>query len=140
MAVTSTPVFPQTPKNGKVQIVNADAQAQKTIYTGGSNGSKINGLIAVSTDTSDRDVQISITRSGTSYPLGTVTVVAGSGNSGSVASVNMFSVLKLVGLPLDSDGNPAILLLDASDALTASALTTVTAAKAITLTAFGADF
>lgn len=140
MAVTSTPVFPQTPKNGKVQIANADAQTQKTVYTGGANGSKIHGLIFVSTDTSNRDVQISITNGGTSFPIGTVSVVAGAGNASGTPSVNGFNTVNLVGLPVDSDGNPEILLLSASDTLTISALTTVTSGKLITATCFGADF
>lgn len=140
MTLTTTPVFPQTPKNSKVQILNADAQAQKTIYTGGANGTKVIGLVAQSTDTSARDVQISITRGGTSYPLGTVTVPIGAGNSGTVPSVNMLGNTQLPGLPIDSDGNPFLFLLDQNDVLTASALVTVTSGKIITLTAFGADF
>lgn len=140
MPVTATPVFPQTPKNGKVQIANADAQNQKTVYTGGANGSKIHGLMFQSTDTSGRDVQISITNGGTSYPLGTVTVPAGAGNAGNTPSVNGFNSTQLPGLPLDSDGNPEILLLSASDTLTVSALTTVTSGKLITAIAIGADF
>jgi hypothetical protein len=140
MAVTATPALPQKPNNGKVQIANADAQAQKTVYTGGANGTKIAALVAQSTDTSARDVQISITNGGTSYPLGTVTVAIGAGNSGAVASQNMLVPSAIPGLPIDSDGNPYIFLASASDTLTVSALTTVTAAKLITVTAIAADF
>lgn len=140
MPLTSNPVFPQQPKNGKVQIANGDASAQKTVYTAGSNGSKIHGLFAVSTDTSARDVQISITNGGTSYPIGTVTVAIGAGNSGSVPTQNLLPYLgQLLGLPLDSDGNPEILL-NSGDTLTVSALTTVTSGKLITVTAIGSDF
>ena len=140
MAVTPTPIFPQKPNCGVVQIANADAQAQKTVYTGGANGSKIIALIAQSTDTSARDVQVSITIGGTSYPLGTVTVPIGAGNSGSVPSVNLINLTQIPGLPIDSDGNPLIFLASASDTITVSALTTVTAAKLITVTAIAADF
>lgn len=140
MAVTSTPVFPQTPNNGKVQIANADAQSQKTVYTGGSNGSKIVSLIAQSTDTSSRDIQISMTNGGTSYPLGTVTVGAGAGNSGATAGVSLLNITQIPGLPLDSDGNPFIFLASSSDVLTVEALTTVTSGKLVTVTAIAADF
>src|SRR5271166_3293192 len=96
------------PQNGKVQINNAAGQAQQTVYTAGGNGSKVSSLIAVSTDTSARDVQISITNGGTSYPLGTVSVLAGAGNSSGVTSVNLLDPSKLLGLAYDSDGNPFI--------------------------------
>jgi len=122
------------PQNGKVQIANADAQSQKTVYTGGANGSKVSSLIAVSTDTAAHDVQVSITNGGTSYPLGTVSVVAGAGNSSGVNSVNLLDPTKLLGLSFDSDGNPYIFLIS-GDTLTVSALPTVTSAKLITVTA-----
>lgn len=136
MAFTQNPApeFVKQPQNGKVQIANADAQNQKTVYTAGASGSKVTSLIAVSTDTSARDVQVSITNGGTSYPLGTVSVPAGAGNSSSVASCNLLDVTKLVGLALDSDGNPYIHLIS-GDTLTVSALATVTTAKLITVSA-----
>lgn len=137
MAVTPNSVVTvQTPKNGKVQIANGDAQAQKTIYTGGAAGSKVTGLLLQSTDTSARDVQISITNGGTSFPLGTVTVPIGAGNAGTVPSVNALNSAQLPGLPLDSDGNPYIFLIS-GDTLTVSSLSTVTAAKLITASVVG---
>jgi hypothetical protein len=122
------------PQNGKVQIVNADAQAQKTVYTAGASGSKVSSLIAVSSDTAARDVQISITNAGTSYPLGTVAVAIGAGNSSAANAVNLLDPTKLIGLAYDSDGNPFIHLIS-GDTLTVSALTTVTSGKLITVCA-----
>lgn len=140
MAVTSTPVFPQTPSVGPVQIVNADAQNQKTVYTAGANGSKVVAVMATSTDTSARDLQLSVTRSGTSYPIGTVTCASGAGNSGTVPSTDLIPNLsQMPGLPIDSDGNSYIFL-KSGDTLTVSALTSVTNTKTITVVAVGADF
>ena len=130
----SLPTLLKQPQNGKVQIANADAQAQKVVYTAGASGSKVTSLIAVSTDTTARDVQVSITNGGVSYPLGTVSVPIGAGNSSSVPSVNLLDPGLLVGLAFDSDGNPEILLIS-GDTLTVSALSTVTTAKTITVTA-----
>jgi hypothetical protein len=134
MAGTSTPIFPQSVKNGKVQIANADAQSQKTVYTAAANGDKVTSLVAVSTDTSARDVQISITNGGTSYPIGTTSVPAGAGNASSTPSVNMINQVNIPGLAYDSDGNPYIHLVT-GDTLTVSALTTVTSGKLITVVA-----
>jgi hypothetical protein len=122
------------PQNGKVQIANADGQNQKTVYTAGPSGSKVSSLIATSSDTSARDVQVSITNGGTSYPVGTVSVVAGAGNASGTSSVNLLDPAKMLGLPYDSDGNPFIHLIS-GDTLTVAALTTVTSGKLITVTA-----
>jgi hypothetical protein len=130
----TTPTVVKQPQNGKVQIANADGQTQKTVYTGGSNGSKITSLIAVSSDTSGRDVQISISNGGTSYPIGTVSVPAGAGNSSAANSVNLLNATNLPGLAFDSDGNPYIHLIS-GDTLTVAALSTVTSGKLITVTA-----
>lgn len=138
MAVTpNSVVTPQTPKRSAVQIVAADASNQKTLYTAGSNGSKITGMILQSNDTSPRDILISITRSATVYNLGCVTVPIGAGNSGAVPSVNGLSAI--VGLPVDSDGNP-YLFLESGDSITIASTTTVTAAKTLNANAIGADF
>lgn len=140
MAVTSVPVFATTPNNGKVTIVNADGQNQKTVYTGAAGGSKIIGLILSNTDTSlSHDVQVSITRGGTSYPLGTVSVPTNAGFNSGVSGVNGLNPANMI-FPVDSDGNPEILLNDASDSLTVSALTTLTSPMFITAVAFAIDF
>lgn len=135
MTITSTPSFPQLPKNGHVTVVNADGTTQKTVYTGGANGSKITSLIGTSNDTAAHDVQISITNGGTSYLLGTVSIPIGAGNTSSVPAVNLLDPTKLVGLPLDSDGNPYIHLASASDTLTVAMVVAVTAAKTVWITA-----
>ncbi len=140
MALTTTPVFPQTPNNGKVQIARSDGLATKSIYTGGANGSKVFAVIGASTSTGSIDVQFSIIRSGTTYLMGTQTFTTGAGASGSVPSVNVFGSTQIPGLPIDSDNNPFLFLKDASDVLSCAALSTVATATFITLTAFVADF
>jgi hypothetical protein len=143
------PTLVRQPQNGKVQIANSDGQSQKAVYVAGANGSKIVGLISASTDTAAHDVQLSINVGGTNtagtvgggsnYPLGTIAVAAGAGNSSSVGSANLLSPVSLAGVPFDSDGNPYILL-QSGDILVASSLVTVTAAKLITVSAIGGDF
>lgn len=130
----SVPTLIKQPQNGKVQIANADASNQKTVYTAGANGSKVSSLIAASTDPAAHDVQISITNGGTAFPLGTISVAAGAGNSSGVTSANMLDPTRLVGLAYDSDGNPFIHLVS-GDSLTVSALSTVNSGKVITIVA-----
>jgi hypothetical protein len=140
VAVTSTPVFVQVPKNYKVQILPADASNLKTIATGGTNGSKVSAIMVTSSDTSARDVTWGITTGGTFFPLGTVTIAITAGQVNSAPAVNLMDLSKTPGMPLDGDGNPFVFLSSASDTLQIKSLTTVTAAKEIDITAIGGDF
>jgi hypothetical protein len=128
----TSPTLVKQPQNGKVNIVNADGQTQKTVYTAGANGSKLTSLVGTSTDTSARDIQISITNGGTSYLLGTVSLPIGAGTTSAIPSVNMLDPTKLVGLAYDSDNNPYIHLVS-GDTLTVSAPVSITAAKTVTV-------
>jgi hypothetical protein len=140
MAVTATPALLQTPKNSKVQILPADTTTLKTLYTGGANGSKIVAVFASSTDTSTRDVQIGVTRSGTFFPLCTITVAITAGTVAGTSPASLLSSSAIPSLPVDNDGQTYILLSDSTDLLQVKALTTVTGAKEIDITAIGADF
>lgn len=135
----TVPTFPYQPQQSRIQILPADAQAQKTIATAGGNGSKLIGLNVSSTDTVARDVTLSLTNGGTSYPLATKTIPIGAGTVAGTPPVNLLDPAVIPGLPVDSDGN-SFLFMVSGDTLTANALVTVTAAKAITLHATFSDF
>lgn len=137
MATSAT--FVGTPKNGKVQVLPADTSSLKTIVTAGSSGSKVVALIAASDDTSARDVEFGITNGGTFYPLGTKTIPITAGTVAGAPSVNLLDPSIIPGLPVDNDGNPYLLLVS-GDTLQAKTLTTVTTAKAVSLTAVYGDF
>jgi hypothetical protein len=140
MAISSTGSFPQKPKNYKVQILPADASGLKTVATGSADGTKIVAIMVASTDTAARDVQFGITTGGVFFILGTVTIPITAGFVTGVPAVNLLDLTKTPGLPRDNDGNTFILLSSASDTLQVKALTTVTAAKEIDVTAIGADW
>ena len=137
MAVTSTPVFVQTPKVTQITILPADTTAQKVVCTAGANGTKVVGLIASSNDTATMNVQILIKRSSTSILLGTGRIVTLSGTDGAVANVNLLNAI--TGLPVDNDGQPYIYLVS-GDTLECAVLVTVTAAKTVSLTCIHGDF
>lgn len=137
--MASTPSVPQTPRCEKQQILNATASALVTVITGATNGTKVVGLIASSTDTSARDIQISITKSGTSFVLATKTVPLSSGFVAGTPAVNLLDPTLIVGLPVDADGQP-YLFLETGDTLQVNSLTTLTAAKIISVTGIAADF
>jgi hypothetical protein len=139
MAVSNVPVFPQLPRNGKVQIVNADGTTLKTVYTADADGSKIVGLMATSTDSAARVVEVGIENGGTFYQLGAVNVPIDAGSITGTAAVNLMSMTSMPGLPVDNDGQPYLLLIS-GDTLKVRVQVAVTAAETINVTAIGADF
>jgi hypothetical protein len=84
-------------------------------------------------------VQVKVTNGSTDYILGTKTVGAGAGNAAGTPAVNLLDPAVIVGLPIDSDGNPFLYLVS-GDTLTAAVLTQVTSGKLINLQAVTADF
>lgn len=139
MAGTATPIYPQTVKNYIGQILPADTTTNKTIATGGTNGTRINSINISSTDTSNRTVNIYITISGTSYLLTTLSIPLSSGNAATTVPIDLLRHLQAGPLAYDANGNKE-LTLQANATLDMACTTTVTAAKAITAIAFGGDF
>lgn len=140
MAVQHAPIFPQTVSQGAVQILPADTTSLKTIYTGSTDGSRVDNLLITSTDTSAKDVQLVVTISGTDYVLGTISVPANTGFTNAVVSLNMFQHANMVNaLNVDNNGNRYLFLASGS-VLKIKALTTVTAAKAINIVAQVGNF
>lgn len=137
MAVTNTPIFPQALGAGHVQIANADASNLKTIYTAGSNGSKIVAVIAAGNDTSSRDLTLGITSSSVFYELSTYTLAITGGTVAGTPAANLFT--GIIGLPIDNDGQPYVFL-KSGETLQVKSLTTVTSGKTIEVSAFGSDF
>lgn len=125
MVQNVNPTFVKTPNNGLVQISTATGTAAVTVYTGGANGSKIVGLLATSQSSGTVNVRVAIVNGGTSYYVTENTVTAGSGFSGATATSNLFGTTTAVGFPIDSDGNPYLLLKSSADTLTAAAESTL---------------
>ncbi len=139
MAVSNRPVFVQLPKITPASIVNADAaNTKKTIFTAGVNGAKVTGVLATSTDTSAVLANLWLTRSATSYLLGSTTIAIAAGTDGAVATQDLLPT-SLITLPIDNDGQP-YLFLESGDTLQVSLTTQVTATKAVNVTCIGANF
>jgi hypothetical protein len=138
--MTATPVFPQSIKNGAVQIANADASNLKTIITPGANGARVDSLLVSSTDTSARDLQLVVTKGGVDYILGTLSVPANTGNTNALAMLNALAHANIGPfLSNDLNGNK-ILMLESGSVLKARTLTTVTSTRFINLFASYGDF
>jgi len=136
MAQNTSPIFVLTINNKGQTWANADgAGASKDLFVAGANGSRIAAVAACSTDTAAIDVQLFAYDGTTAYLIGTITVAIGAGNTGSVAAQNL---LALSSCPwLNSDGS---ITLPSGWKLQAKNVTTVTAAKTLTIVALGGDF
>lgn len=136
--MSSTPAFVATPKITPVSFTNSDsANTKKTIATAGSSGSKVVAVIATSTDTSNRVGQLWLTRSSTSYLLGSSSVTTLAGTDGSAATNNILNLIN--GLPRDNDGQPYVFL-ESGDTLQISFTAQVTSAKEIDVAAVFGNF
>ena len=139
MAVTNTPIYPQTITGNYIAWVPGDAQALRTLYTGNTNGSWVSSILLGSTDTTSRDFQISIVSGGTTVYIGTISCLLNSGFTNAVPSIQALRHAQIPGLLLDPQGNPGIYLASGA-VLQANILTTITANKTITAYVQAGDF
>lgn len=138
-ALTNVPTFVVTPRAYKVQIANATGTSAVTLATGATNGTKVLGILVTNTDTNPYTVTLAVTRSATSYVLAVVTVASSSGNVNGTPAVALLTAALIPGLPLDSDGNP-YLILESTDTLTVASGGTVTSPKVLSFHTVAGDF
>jgi hypothetical protein len=138
MALSNLPFFPQALNSDKQTFLPADTTTIKAVSAAATNGSKVSMLQAVSTDTTARDVILYVTISAVSYPIGQISIPITAGQLNSAPTINLLNSSQLQ-LPLDANGNP-YLYLGPGATLSASAATTVTTAKQITLVATREDY
>jgi hypothetical protein len=139
MAVTSTPIFPQTIQNWGVQILPADTTAKKTLVTGGTNGTKIESINVASDDTAAKNLILYLSDGTTDYLLTWVNIPATSGFTTSNPSVAVLQNTQLPSTDYDSNGNK-VFFLKSGWIIKVAVSAAVTTAKTIHITASGADF
>lgn len=139
MAVTSSPIFPQTLKTNVAQIAPADTTSLKTLVTAGADGTRIDNILVTSTDTTARDLQFVITISAVDYIIGTLQIPISSGNTNAVPIVSVFPHTQFAGLNQDVNGNKEFYLASGA-VLKVKCLTTVTATRLISIIAQCGDY
>lgn len=134
-------VTPQTPNRGVVQFLPASTPtAYLTLYTAGANGSKCFSMWATSNDSAAHVLTVQLVNATIKY--GGMTLTTGTSLPGfatGVGALNLMSSTVWPGLPLDSDGNPYIILAS-GDTLQATYTTAVTAADAVNIVTTCSDF
>lgn len=137
--VVSTPIFPQVIKTSVAQILPADTTSLKTLVTADADGTRIDNILITSTDTAARDLQFVVTISAVDYVVGTLSVPANSGFTNAVVTLNVLGNAQFAALSTDVNGNK-VLFLGTGAVLKVKSLTTVTAAKVISIIAQCGDY
>ena len=131
-AVTAnSAITAQTPNRGIVQFLQGtdSAGTYKTLYTAGSNGSVCLGMVTNNSDGSATHLlTVQVVNSATKYGGAALTTVSSAGFANGAPPQSLMTPSVWPGLPLDSNGNPYILLIngDTLQATFATALTTST--------------
>lgn len=141
MAKTTTCPHVQNINNVDGAILPADTTTKKTVWTAGANDGVLKSFGLTSTDTSNRNVQIwvNVGGSGTARLMGTVVVIAGSGNDGVTAVTDVMHSALLPFLSYDAAGN-RVYNAQAGTTIQIASTTTVTTAKEIDAVGDGGNF
>ena len=135
-------VTPQTPNNGKVQFLQGtdSAGTYKTLYTGGSNGSRCYAIWMTTNDgTATHLVTVQVVNSAVKYGGTAFTTVLGAGFTTGVPPQNIMTAANWPGLPVDQYGNPYVQLVS-GDTIQATFATSLTASTVINMQASCSDF
>jgi len=152
MAVQSSPVLPQTPKVAVTQFTSSSPVSTvsgstfTTLYTGGTNGTKISSVFVSNTSTSAGIVAIltltsTVSGATANYPLMSISMPALLvGYDTVIQSQNMFPAAYLP-LPIDGDGNPYLFLTSSLNTLAVGISSAIqTTGGRVSFTVIAADF
>ncbi len=130
-------IFYQSLNIGAVQILPADTTTYKTLVTAGASGAKVDLIRVHSTDTAAKEVTLTLTISGTDYPIGTVSIPLRTGDTTSAPSLNFLDQTNITAsFKRDVNGNK-FLEMPANSTLRVKVSSTVTTAKALSFIAEG---
>lgn len=132
----------QTPNRGIVQFLQGTDSpgTYKTVYTAGSNGSKIIGLFTNNNDGSATHlITCQVVNSAVKYGGVALTSVSNAGFANATPAQNLLTPINWPGLPIDQDGNPYLYLIS-GDTLQCTFATALTSTDLINVIAVAADF
>src|SRR5216683_2199688 len=96
MAANTAPIFELNSNNVGTQFTSTDTTAKKTVFTAGSNGSRIDAIICNTNDTTAVNMAVYMTIGGTDYFIGNINLPIGSGYT-TVAIVQGLQSVALLG-------------------------------------------
>lgn len=112
-----------------------------TIYTGGTNGSKVTALYVTSSDATAHVVTCAVNKNGIrNASVALTTGTTKPGYAAGVSDVDFITAANWPGLPVDSDGNLFVWLSNNTDKVECRYATALTASTQLNIVAMGADF
>lgn len=138
--MASAPIYLGTMKNFVARILPADTTAKVTLVTAANPATKVTALCVTSTDTSNRDIQLWITKSAVDYLIGTVQIPINAGNTNAIPAVDLLGTAALLPWVRTDENGAKYLVLENGSVLKAAATVTVTTAKEIDFFGHGGDF
>lgn len=139
MAKQTGLVLPFNANTLSFALTSVHTTTSQLIFTAGANDSDVKGIVVSTTDTSAINLQLFITRGGTDYLLGTVTIPAAAGSDGATPSIDLLGSGLIPGLPIDNVGKRYIPM-KTGDTLRVAAKVTMTALKICYVNALGCDY
>lgn len=142
-AVTANSVVTaQTPNRGVVQFLQGtdSAGTYKTLYTAGTNGSKVSAIWMSNNDASATHlVTCQIVNTTVKYGGVALTTVVSAGFVSGTAPQNLLTPAIWAGLPIDGNGNPYLTMIS-GDTLQCTFATAITASDVININAITSDY
>ncbi len=126
------PQFVSTPNTAFTKFANADGTTKKTVFTAGSNGSRLEALSIASNDTTANVAIIYVSNGGTDYQLVGVSIAV----VGNTVVLNVNALANL-GWTTTMDGG---IVLKNGDSIKVSMNAAVTSGKEVDVHAIGGDF
>lgn len=130
MAAGTSPIFEAAPLATGLQFTSADTTSKKTLVTGGTNGTRIDGVYCSTNDTTAVNLAFYIGHGGTDYYIGNVNVPIGSGYTTVARTEAMPTLAPALGY----------LVLASSDTLKVNCVATMTAAKTTDIVSQHGDY
>lgn len=133
--MASSPNFVNTPNVSATRFQNADGTTAKTVFTPGSNGSRVHAIFATGDETTDRQITIALKQSSVSYVIDRFTLASGT-TSRPISYWNVLDATRLTHL----DPNDPGIILTAGQTLEANIETTISGSRNIYMFVHGGDF
>lgn len=139
MAANTKAIYPGSVNSGSAKFETADGTDLKDVFTAGSEGSRIDSLVATSNDGTPRKVTLYINDGVNDIPFGTTTIPANAGRDGVEAAKNLLDPVMMPQFDLASGNDPSKFL-KTNHKLRAGLDGAVTADKEIWLLAAGGNY
>ena len=135
--VSNVPIYPATIKDYQLALTSTNTTVAAALATGGTNGTRIDTLMASSTSNSAHDLQIIKNIGGTDTLLATISVPANAGTNSSTPNINLLN--QIPGLETDANANP-VMFLASGTILKMKLVVSLSASQTLAVAASGGDY